>query len=53
MTTIRAAQVCLLLTALLSLPGCLPVVAVGAGAGAMIGYEDRRTAGTMVEDEGI
>jgi osmotically-inducible protein OsmY len=43
----------LLLSGLLWLPGCVPVALVGAGAGAMIGYEDRRTAGTMVEDEGI
>jgi osmotically-inducible protein OsmY len=43
----------LLLSGLLALQGCVPVAMVGAGAGAAIGYEDRRTAGTMVEDEGI
>lgn len=35
-----------------SLQGCIEMAAVGAGA-AVLGYEDRRTAGTMVEDEGI
>jgi len=35
-----------------SLPGCIEMAAVGAGAAAL-GYEDRRTTGTMVEDEGI
>ena len=53
MKKIRIFQIVLVLAALVSLPGCLPVVAVGAGAGAFVGYEDRRTAGTMVEDEGI
>ncbi|MEJ0001360.1 MAG: BON domain-containing protein [Verrucomicrobiota bacterium] len=53
MKKIRIFPVFLLLVALAPLPGCIPVVAVGAGAGAAIGYEDRRTAGTMVEDEGI
>lgn len=53
MRTIRTLPFFLLLAALPSLPGCVPVVVVGAGAGAIIGYEDRRTTGTMVEDEGI
>ena len=53
MRRIRTLPVFLLLAALLSLPGCIPVMVVGAGAGAAIGYEDRRTTGTMVEDEGI
>ena len=35
-----------------SLQGCVEMAAVGAGA-AVFGYEDRRTTGTMVEDEGI
>ena len=35
-----------------SLQGCIEMAAVGAGAAAL-GYEDRRTAGTLVEDEGI
>jgi osmotically-inducible protein OsmY len=43
----------LLLSGLLCLTGCVPVALVGAGAGAYASYEDRRTAGTMVEDEGI
>jgi osmotically-inducible protein OsmY len=44
----------LLLLALLdlSLQGCIEMAVVGAGA-AVIGIEDRRTAGTLVEDEGI
>jgi len=44
----------LLMLALLavSLQGCIEMAAVGAGAAAL-GYEDRRTAGTLVEDEGI
>lgn len=53
MRKIRTLPFFLLLAVLLSLPGCLPVLVVGAGAGAAIGYEDRRTTGTMVEDEGI
>jgi len=53
MRTIRVLPVFLLLAVLLSLQGCIPLVAVGAGAGAVVGYEDRRTTGTMVEDEGI
>ncbi len=54
MRTIRTLSVFLpLAAALLSLQGCVPLVAVGAGAGAVVGYEDRRTSGTMVEDEGI
>jgi len=35
-----------------SLQGCIEMAAVGAGAAAL-GFEDRRTAGTLVEDEGI
>jgi osmotically-inducible protein OsmY len=35
-----------------SLQGCFPVVAGGAGAGVLMA-EDRRTAGTYVEDQGI
>jgi len=42
----------LLPVCLLCMQGCIPVAVVGVGAGAVI-YEDRRTAGTMVEDEGI
>jgi len=54
MRTIRTLPLFLLfLAALLPLTGCVPAIVVGAGAGAMIGYEDRRTTGTMVEDEGI
>ena len=43
----------LLLTMIVPLvSGCFPVVAGGAGATALI-LEDRRTAGTYIEDEGI
>lgn len=35
-----------------SLQGCFPVVAAGAGAGALMA-DDRRTTGTYIEDEGI
>ncbi|MFY9316908.1 MAG: BON domain-containing protein [Burkholderiales bacterium] len=41
------------LAGLLSLPGCVPVAVVGAGAAGAISYEDRRTTGTQVDDEGI
>jgi len=53
MNKIRILPILGLLTALGALPGCVPVAVVGAGAGAYMSYEDRRTAGTMVEDEGI
>ncbi|MEK6244150.1 MAG: BON domain-containing protein [Pseudomonadota bacterium] len=36
----------------LSLQGCIEMAVVGVGA-VLLGIEDRRTAGTMVEDEGI
>ena len=39
--------------ALLTLPGCIPVAVVGVGAVAGMSYEDRRTTGTQVDDEGI
>ena len=38
--------------ALSALQGCVPAAVVGAGA-AVLSYEDRRTSGTQVEDEGI
>ena len=38
--------------AALSLQSCVEMAVVGAGA-AVLGYEDRRTTGTIVEDEGI
>jgi osmotically-inducible protein OsmY len=38
--------------ALLALQGCIEMAAVGVGAAAL-GYEDRRTTGTLIEDEGI
>lgn len=38
---------------LASLPGCVPVAVVGAGAAGAISYEDRRTTGVQVDDEGI
>lgn len=34
------------------LPGCIPVVATGVGAGVLMA-EDRRTSGTYIEDEAI
>ncbi len=42
----------LLASATASLQGCFPVVAGGAGAGVLMA-EDRRSAGTFVEDQGI
>ncbi len=41
-----------LLALLPALQGCFPVVATGVGAGAMM-FDDRRTSGTYIEDEGI
>ena len=38
--------------AAMTLQGCFPVVAVGAGT-AVVRMEDRRTGGTQIEDEGI
>ena len=35
-----------------SLQGCFPVVAAGAGAGALM-VQDRRTSGAYIEDQGI
>ncbi|MBA4743409.1 MAG: BON domain-containing protein [Azoarcus sp.] len=46
----------LALAAAASLPalqGCLPIMAGGAAAGAVIVYNDRRTSGAYVEDESI
>jgi osmotically-inducible protein OsmY len=43
----------LLLAALAALPGCVPVAVVGAGAAGALSYEDRRTTGAQVDDEGI
>ncbi len=44
----------LLTACLLALPlqGCIEMAVVGAGAAAL-GYQDRRTTGTLIEDEGI
>ncbi len=44
----------LLAACLLALPlqGCIEMAVVGAGAAAL-GYQDRRTTGTLIEDEGI
>lgn len=37
-----------------ALQGCIEMAAVGVGVGAAaLGYEDRRTTGTLIEDEGI
>lgn len=42
----------LLMLLLPALQGCFPVVAAGAGTGALMA-DDRRTSGTFIEDEGI
>jgi osmotically-inducible protein OsmY len=52
MKKVRIAVVCLA-ACLPFLQGCVPVALVGAGAAGAMGAEDRRTTGTMVEDEGI
>ena len=36
-----------------SLQGCVEMAIVGGAGAAALGYEDRRTAGTMIEDEGV
>jgi len=41
------------LASLAAMQGCVPVAVVGAGAAGAISYEDRRTTGTQVDDEGI
>lgn len=46
-------QTLALFASLSALPGCVPVAVVGAGAAGAISYEDRRTTGTQVDDEGI
>jgi osmotically-inducible protein OsmY len=43
----------LLLGCVLALPACVPVALVGAGAVGALSYEDRRTTGIQVDDEGI
>jgi osmotically-inducible protein OsmY len=43
----------LLLAGALALPGCVPVALVGAGAAGALSFEDRRTTGIQVDDEGI
>lgn len=43
----------LAVAAALPLQGCVEMAVVGGAGAAALGYEDRRTAGTMVEDEGI
>ncbi len=50
--TRRICLTTLLLAALAPLQGCVPVVAVGVGAGAFIAA-DRRTSGAYLEDEAI
>lgn len=52
MKNLRSFLLVLLPLLAVSLQGCVEMAAVGAGA-AVFGYEDRRTTGTMVEDEGI
>lgn len=55
MNKIRNSPKLLLCCALLALPlqGCVEMAVVGGAGMAALGYEDRRTAGTIVEDEGI
>lgn len=55
MNKIRISRRFLLYCALAALPlqGCVEMAVVGGAGAAALGYEDRRTAGTMVEDEGI
>jgi osmotically-inducible protein OsmY len=43
----------MLLACALTLQGCVPAAIVGVGAVGALGYEDRRTTGVMVDDEGI
>ena len=54
MNHVRSPKIPLLLVALLAvaLQGCVEMAVIGAGA-AVLGYEDRRTTGNIVEDEGI
>ena len=42
-----------LVVPLAALQACVPAAVVGAGAAGAISYEDRRTTGTQVDDEGI
>lgn len=51
-TLIKSSTLLLLVGALGALQGCFPVIATGFGAGALMA-NDRRTAGTYIEDEGI
>ena len=48
----RRSLLILIAFALPALHGCLPVVATGVGAGVLMA-EDRRTTGTIAEDQGI
>ena len=48
----RYVYLIVLALSLVNLQGCFPAVATGAGTGVLIA-EDRRTAGTYIEDEGI
>jgi osmotically-inducible protein OsmY len=43
----------LLLAPLAALQGCVPAAVVGAGAAGAMSYEDRRTTGVQIDDEGI
>jgi osmotically-inducible protein OsmY len=52
MKNLRSFFLLLLPLLAVSLQGCVEMAVVGAGA-AVLGYEDRRTTGTLVEDEGI
>jgi osmotically-inducible protein OsmY len=52
MNKIRFLSILLLATAA-ALQGCVPAVVVGAGAAGAMSYEDRRTTGVQIDDEGI
>jgi osmotically-inducible protein OsmY len=51
-SNLRALLVAAALAALAQLQGCVPLIATGVGAGALMA-DDRRTAGIYIEDEGI
>jgi osmotically-inducible protein OsmY len=43
----------LLLSCVFALQGCVPALVVGAGAAGALSFEDRRSTGVQVDDEGI
>lgn len=52
MNKIRLLSILLLATSA-ALQGCVPAVVVGAGAAGAMSFEDRRTTGVQIDDEGI